>query len=82
MVKIFNGKKNDIKEEYEEYCKINQCNIFQEDISKNSANKRFLAATYEEIFNKIQAGEIHFYEYFLSSQKKFKLYIEIGRAHV
>lgn len=79
MVKIFNGKKNDIKEEYEEYCKINQCNIFQEDISKNSANKRFLAATYEEIFNKIQAGEIHFYEYFLSSQKKFKLYIDYDK---
>ena len=78
MVKIFNGKKNDRKEEYEEYCRINECNIFQEDINEKGA-KRFVAAKYKDIYNKIQSGEIHFYEYFLSSQNKFKLFIDYDK---
>jgi len=78
MVKIFNGKKNDRKDEYEEYCKENECNIFQEDVNEKGA-KRFVAAKYKDIYNKILTGEIHFYEYFLSYQKKFKLYIDYDK---
>jgi hypothetical protein len=69
MVKIFNGKKTDIKNEYEEYCKVNDCNIFQEDINEKGA-KRFVAANYKDIYNKILSGEIHFYEYFFIISKK------------
>lgn len=60
-----------------DYCKANNLAIFQRDLNTNQS-KILVADTYKNVYTKIQAGENHFYEYWLPTQC-FKLYIDYDK---
>lgn len=65
------------KNAWVDYCKANNTAIFQRDLNSGHA-KILVADTYQNIYNKIQAGDNYFYEYWLPHQC-FKLYIDYDK---
>jgi P4 family phage/plasmid primase-like protien len=66
------------KNVWEDYCKSNNCSIFQKDLNSHSKAKIAVADTYENIYDKIKAGNNYYYEYWLPSNC-YKLYIDYDK---
>ncbi|NBO99333.1 MAG: hypothetical protein EBU90_04290 [Proteobacteria bacterium] len=61
-----------------DYCKANNVVIWQRDLNPNGPAKILVADSYQNVFNKIQAGDNNYYEYWLPHQC-YKLYIDYDR---